>query len=390
MFGIGASLHFPDAPLDRTLRTRNPHVKLKEMMGFDVPSKIAETGLPSLGALMEDVALAAGVSLATVDRVLNQRKGVRERTVAAVLKAALEIGYLDQQSYERLARPAPPNVVFLLPNGTNPYLRLLGERVKARAAEKSRDVANIRCFFVDSFDPQALVTALRHHAKWADAIACMALDHPAVREVTGELVASGKRVISIVSDFAPASRTAYIGLDNQSAGRTAAYLLGRFCGRAEGSVAVIAGSRIYRAHTEREMGFQSLVEEVFPKLHIVGLREGHDDRDENYRHTLALLDQTDDLLGIYNVGGSSDGIARALKERGRGQDIVFIGHGLSGDTRRLLLDGTMDAVINSDPDQVIAAALAACSNNQTDHMDMGQQTPPLKMDIFLRENLPSI
>lgn len=357
------------------------------MMDFEVSSEFNNGKEATVAPLMEDIALHAGVSLATVDRVLNQRKGVRERTVSLVLQSALEMGYLNQDEYDIRVKPRPPNVVFLLPNGTNPYLRLLGEKVRRRADMKSRDNANIRCFFVDSFDPPALAAALRHHARWADAIACMALDHPAVREATAELVGLGKRVVAIVSDFAPTIRTAYVGLDNQSAGRTAAYLLGRFCRAASGDVAVIAGSRIYRAHTDREMGFQSLVEEMFPDLRIIGVREGHDDRDENYRHTLALIEQHPTLVGIYNVGGSSDGIARALKEKGRAGDIIFIGHGLSADTRRLLLDGTMDAIINSDPDLVLSAALAACGEYQ----GRGEQTvsPSLvKMDILLRENLP--
>ncbi|MBP1849323.1 LacI family DNA-binding transcriptional regulator [Rhizobium halophytocola] len=345
-----------------------------------------DTGRTNRLPLMDDIAVRAGVSLATVDRVLNQRKGVRERTVSLVLRSALEVGYLSQEEYDLLVRPRPPNVVFLLPNGTNPYLRLLGEKVRKRADMRSRDSANIRCFFVDSFAPSALAAALRHHARWADAIACMALDHPAVREATAEIVARNKKVVAIVSDFAPAVRSAYVGLDNQQAGRTAAYLLGRFCRHQKGDVAVIAGSRIYRAHTDREMGFQSLVEEMYPELSIIGVREGHDDRDENYRHTLALIDHHPELVGIYNVGGSSDGIARALKERGRSEDLVFIGHGLSADTRRLLLDGTMDAVINSDPDLVLSAALAACGELS------GDGSPPLapllKMEILLRENLP--
>ncbi|MGV8935850.1 MAG: LacI family DNA-binding transcriptional regulator [Allorhizobium sp.] len=357
-------------------------------MDFEVSSDSLDNDGAKPPPLMEDIAMHAGVSLATVDRVLNQRKGVRERTVSQVLQAALEIGYFGQDEYDLLAKPRPPNVVFLLPNGTNPYLRLLGEKVRKRAEMKSRESANIRCLFVDSFDPVALAAALRHHAKWADAIACMALDHPAVREATAELVASGKRVVSIVSDFAPSVRSAYVGLDNQSAGRTAAYLLGRFCKQSTGDVAVIAGSRIYRAHTEREMGFQSLVEEMFPGLRIIGVREGHDDRDENYRHTLALLEQHPDLVGIYNVGGSSDGIARALKEKNRAGDIVFIGHGLSADTRRLLLDGTMDAVINSDPDLVLSAALAACGEYQLHASKQLSPILPIKMDILLRENLP--
>jgi LacI family transcriptional regulator len=353
------------------------------MMGFDVSSKNASEIATPAQPLMEDVAGRAGVSLATVDRVLNQRKGVRERTVGLVLAAALETGYLSKQDYQNLARPRPPNIVFLLPNGTNPYLGLLGERVRRLADQTSRDTGNIRCFFIDSFNPDALATALRHHSKWADAIACMALDHPAVREVTAELVHLGKRVVSIVSDFAPAVRSAYVGLDNQSAGRTAAYLLGRFCAGRSGSVAVIAGSRIYRAHTEREMGFQSLMEEMFPRLQPVGVREGHDDRDENYRHALSILDQHPGLVGIYNAGGSSDGIARALRERGR-SDTIFIGHGLSPDTRRLLLNGTMDAVINSDPGSLVATAIEACRPCSTGSIHT------IKMDIFLRENLPTI
>lgn len=353
------------------------------MIGFEVSSENRhEVEIPRQ-PLMEHVAERAGVSLATVDRVLNQRKGVRDRTVALVLSAAVEIGYLSEADYEKLARPRPPNIVFLLPNGTNPYLRLLGDRVRRLADDTSREMGNIRCFFIDSFNPDALVAALSHHSKWADAIACMALDHPAVREVTAELVHRGKRVVAVVSDFAPAVRTAYVGLDNQAAGRTAAYLLGRFSAGRTGSVAVIAGSRIYRAHTEREMGFQSMMEEMFPRLRPVGVREGHDDRDENYRHSLSILDQYPDLVGIYNAGGSSDGIARALRERGRSHDTILIGHGLSLDTRRLLLDGTMDAVINSDPDALIAMALEACRPSSS------ISTFTSAMEIFFRENLPT-
>jgi LacI family transcriptional regulator len=358
------------------------------MMGFDVQSFVGEEPTGRALPLMEDIARQAGVSIATVDRVLNQRKGVRERTMSMVLRAALDIGYLTDVEHNRLSRPRPPNVVFLLPNGTNPYLRLLGEKVRKRAETKGRDSANIRCFFVDSFNPDALAAALRRHVKWADAVACMALDHPAVREAAAELVAQGKKVIAIVSDFAPMVRTAYVGLDNQQAGRTAAYLMGRFCRRDEGNVAVIAGSRIYRAHTDREMGFQGLVEEMFPGMRIVGVREGHDDRDENYRHALALIESHPDLVGIYNVGGSSDGIARALKERGRSKEIVLIGHGLSPDTRKLLLDGTMDAVINSDPDLVLTGALVASGQGLAAGSQAVAQVPFVKMDIFLRENLP--
>ncbi len=258
----------------------------------------------------------------------------------------------------------------------------MGEKVRARAAKPSRDSAKLRCFFIESFDANALAAALRHHAHWADGIAFMAIDHPTVRAALEEVTAAGTRVVTIITDLPHPARSAYVGLENQMAGRTAGLLMGRFCREPAGSVALVAGSRNYRAHSEREAGFMALLDEMFPTLQLVGLREGHDSAAENYRHTLALIDQTPDLVGVYNVGGASDGIARALVERDR-RDLVFIGHGLTPDTRRLLIDGTMDTVIDSDPESILDTAIRLIEN--PDH----NITPyAVKMDVFLRENLP--
>jgi len=339
---------------------------------------------------MADIAEAAQVSLATVDRVLNRRKGVKARTVERVLQAALALGYVSESDHARLVHPRPPNVAFLLPMGGNPYLRLFGDKVRAIAQSKSRDEPQVRCYFIESFDADALASAIRHHAGWADGIAFMAIDHPLVREAVEEVSAAGKRIVTIVSDLQHSLRNAYVGLDNQAAGRTAGYLLGRFCRASTGSVALVAGSRNYRAHAEREMGFLGLLEELHPGLKVVGMREGHDDRDENYRLTLSLLEQNHDLVGIYNVGGSSDGIGRALREKGRSGEVIFIGHGLTADTRRLLIDGTMDAVINSDPDVMMTTTLRLFNDLQRGDISNPSMLPPVKMDIVFRENIPPV
>jgi len=360
------------------------------MMGFDVSSRNGGSLRDSAAhnrPLMADIAAAAGVSPATVDRVLNRRKGVKDTTVSRVLDEARALGYLTDAEYRRIAQPRPANIVLLLPTGTNPYLRLLGDKARALSDSRSRDQAKIRCYFIESFDAEALAAALRRHAAWADGIAFMAIEHPIVREAVEEVSAAGKRVVTIVSDISSTSRVAYVGLDNQAAGRTAGYLMGRFAGGAKGSVALVAGSRRYRAHFEREVGFLSLVQEQFPLLSVVGVREGHDDRDENYRHTVSIIDQTPDLVGIYNVGGSSDGIARALKEKGRASDVIFIGHGFTPDTRARLVDGTMDAVINSSPDAVLSAVLALLAGPDGTG-DAGEVQPAVAMDIIFRENLP--
>lgn len=336
--------------------------------------------------VVSDIAKRANVSMATVDRVLNRRPGVREITAKAVLKAAVEVGYIPESDVIKSLQPKRRKVVFLIPSGGNRYLQLLGDTVKQLASSQSNHV-KIQCFFVESFNPDLLAKALINYGTKADGIAFMAIEHPLVREAVAQLTSKGKPVVSIVSDMSNSRRSAYVGLDNRAVGRTAAHFLGRIIKASTGKIALIAASRAYKTHEERELGFLVMMEEAFQQYDIIGVREGHDNQDENYQHAVNLLEQYPDLVGIYNVGGSSDGIARALKEYSRDSDIIFIGHGLTQDTRSFLIDGIMDMVITQSPEVIIGNALQIFSNiAQAKEATVG--VPRLSMEIMVRENLP--
>ncbi len=358
------------------------------MMGFDVNSEeSAKKGLSSARLGIVDVARRAGVSTATVDRVLNHRPGVRPATVQSVLKAAAELGYLPQDDLYKAMRPQPMRLVFLLPAGTNRFLNMLGDSVESAREQFEPLNVQCRCKFVEGFNPQVLVENLLREGKRADGIAFMALEHPLVREAVNTLVEKNVHVITLISDLSSSRRAAYVGLDNRAAGRSAGLLLGRFIGPRPGKVAMIAGSRHYRGHEEREMGFQHIIEEKFPALQVVGLREGHDDAQTNYVQSRQLLEQYPDLVGIYNIGGASDGVAKALKEAGRDQSTVFIGHGLTPDTRALLVDGSMDALINQNLHSTIMNSARIFSNLREGREAMAG-VEPMQISVVLNENLP--
>ncbi|MCW5263060.1 hypothetical protein D5045_23860 [Verminephrobacter eiseniae] len=109
-------------------------------------------------------------------------------------------------------------------------------------------------------------------------------------------------------------------------------------------------------------------------LQVVGLREGQDDAQQNYLQTRTLLRQHTDLVALYNIGGASDGIGRALKEAKLEHKVVFVGHEITPDTRAMLIDGTLDAVINQNP--------------QTEVMNCVRIFANLRAGIAVRENLP--
>jgi LacI family transcriptional regulator len=343
---------------------------------------------PSPTSRMADIARRAGVSSATVDRVLHHRDGVRAATRDRVLKVAVELGYVPEAALEIIRAPRPARLMLVLPPGSNQYYALLGRTAGELAAELAeRFNATVRTVFIDGFKPDLLARELSLLGKGNDGIAFMAIEHPAVREAVSELAERGVPAVTIISDLAGSRRAGYLGLENRSAGRTAAALIARFVAQRPAKVAMIAGSRSYRAHEEREMGFLHYFEETAPDITVVELREGLDDESRNYRHARTLLAQHRDLVAIYNIGGAPEGVARGLKEAGRERKVVFVGHGLTPGTRNLLLDGTLDAVLTQDPRGTVLGCAAIFANLRSGRPAMQEVERP-RTEIILRENLP--
>ena len=341
--------------------------------------------VPPMRLTIADIARAAGVSTATVDRVLNERAGVHARTRQRVTSAAQRLGYLDGESAPPAA--APLDLAFIVPGGTNTFMGALSFHLQDAAANQAG--ARVHIERPEAFHAEELAATLRKLAAAADGVGLIAIDHPGVRNAIRDAAASGVRVITLVSDIGDVPRHGYVGLDNRAAGRLAGYLMGRFLRQAHGTVAVFAGSLLYRGHEERAIGFRRSLAEESGSLTLLETREMHDDVAQCYAEARALLLSAPDLAGIYNVGAGNRGIARALEEAGRSRDIVFIGHELTEHSRRFLLSGTMDAVIDQNPRQ--EAELALSSLMQA--IRGGEQAlriPQVRAQAIFRENLPEL
>jgi len=336
---------------------------------------------------LSDIAREAGVSAATVDRVLNNRPGVRDRTREIVIETARRLGYISAQP------GAAANGIhdtirldFVLPVGTNTFIRMLHEQLGHQGS--ARPELDVRIHAIEGFNPDTLAAILHDLDGKTRGVGVIALDHPTVREAMRALSANDIKVVTLATDVLHVPRISYVGIDNRQAGRLAGYLIGRLLGPGKpAKVAMFAGSLSYRGHQEREMGFRHVLAEEFPNLAIVELREMLDDRERAYSEAAALLDRHADLAGIYNIGAGNQGIARALRERGREHSVVLIGHELTEGTKRLLLDGTMDAVIDPNPRVEAREAL-----NILAHAVKGlpYEGHPPRLHLILKENIPEI
>ncbi|MEO8884218.1 MAG: LacI family DNA-binding transcriptional regulator [Devosia sp.] len=337
-------------------------------------------------ATVHDVARKAGVSLATVDRVLNGRPGVRPSTAEKVEAAIAALDFRRDLSASLLARSRDLNLHFFIPDGANEFMDNLAAAIRRRVRGGKAERLRIELTRVRALDAAGLAARLDALGKKAcDCAVIVATDDTAVVLAADAATRRGIDVMTLVSDLPGSSRRHFIGIDNTAAGRTAASLMGRFC-PAGGKVAVIAGSLGLRDHLERLEGFLAVMAADFPDLQIVGPFEGHDEAGETEALTRTLLVGHTDLAGLYNLGAGNGGLLAALESSGRAGRLRVIAHELTEPTRRGLLTREIDVVLDQNPDAEIRAAIAAArALAQPGHGAI--ESGPIEIGIFLRDNL---
>ena len=320
-----------------------------------------------------EVAARAGVSTATVDRVINARGGVRKKTVALVEKAIREIVAVDR------SRPAHATTFdIFLPASSGRSTEVLAE-----AFSRASDVrgAQLTIVFVERMNPAALAAQLMDCAqRGSTGVAFQALDHPLVREAASALAGAGIPMVTLCSDIGEVDRLAYIGIDNRAPPHQR--LSDGTLLQGAGKLAVVWGGQLYRSHEEREIGFRTVLRQDYPALQIIEMVNGNDDPGLNFAGVSELIAKHPDLLGVYCVGGGQGAVAAAIETAGLAQRLVMIGHNFNDETKPFLLSGTIDAVIHQDMTRIAEAALNCLIGVKGQPASAG-----IPIEIITRENL---
>jgi LacI family transcriptional regulator len=230
---------------------------------------------------LKDIARQAGVSLATVDRVLHNRAGVRPDTVRRVKEAIVRNAFRPHVAAAELARGRARRFAFVMPSGPNLFMQQIQSYLGEMSTWLSARRLAVEMVATDVFDPVVLAATLESLAGDFDGVAVVALDHPSVRAAINDLVDGGTKVVTLVSDVPSSRRHHYVGIDNIAAGRTAGTLVGRLVGPRQGKVAIVAGSQGLRDHAERIFGFNQVIASEFSQLDVLPVLEGRDADEQN-------------------------------------------------------------------------------------------------------------
>jgi len=339
-------------------------------------------------ATIRDVAAASGLSISTINRALHEPAKVREGTLRAVMQAAESVGFYGLGSIRDGLRPGRPKVriaVLLLQRNRMLY-RTLGKALETAAQAVSSHEVVIRIEHLEELSAQKVSDGLIELAKDADLIGVVSIEHPLVAATIEGLNEEGIKVFALISQLTARCSVGYVGLDAWKVGRTAGWAFDSIC-KQPGKIGILVGNHRYRCQETNESGFRSYFREHSNGFELLEPQSTFESATIARDVTEVLLSRHEDLKGLFVSGGGVSGALAALRDSGRGREVVAVGYDLTEATRAALLDGTLNLLISHPMDSLAREAIAAMIRA----FDGGPSFPPqsisLPFEILTPENL---
>ena len=296
-----------------------------------------------------DIARLAGVSTATVDRVLNGRPGVNSETVQKVMQAVTALG---EPSVVR-GRPRLRDnfrFAYVLPAGDSQFVDQVERQIALIAGDFRHKHTTEVTYRFNADDPAEFAAGLAQVGD-CDGIVLLAPDLPTVKLAINEQVRAGVHVVTLFSDVAGSMREVYVGADNRAAGRTAGLLLARMSAPPRDTLLLLSQATRMSAEIERRIGFAQVVEERFGQLQIQRSPDLPPDDEGAYQALKQFLQDEMDparLAGIYSVGSGTAGVVWALAELGLEHAQGLVAHDFTETHQSLLISGELAYVLHQD------------------------------------------
>ncbi|MGN8647235.1 substrate-binding domain-containing protein [Gracilibacillus sp. HCP3S3_G5_1] len=179
-------------------------------------------------------------------------------------------------------------------------------------------------------------------AKNPSGIAVSTMDPEALNPVINQAVDAGIPVVMFDADAPDSKAYAFLGTDNYYAGVTAAHKMADLLNKS-GKVGIITHPNQLN-HQERTQGFQETIEEEYPDMTVVDIKDGRGDQMISKEASEELMRTYPDMEGIFaSEANGGVGIAKAVLDQQKKGEL----HIISFDTDKGTLDMIEEGVISA-------------------------------------------
>ncbi|MGH1539104.1 MAG: LacI family DNA-binding transcriptional regulator [Arenicella sp.] len=297
--------------------------------------------MPNKKFSIKHIAAQAAVSIATVDRVINNRPGVRGYTVQRVLNAIEELE--EQSSAVKLTvKKLYVDVIMHTPKC---YSTMVKESILQILPSIQPSNVSPRFHFFEDEDLDTIADNISHIIKnGTQGLIIKTTDDHRIRVPIDNAYDAGIPTVTFCTDIRNSKRASFIGIDHYAAGQSAAYLMGQWLRERDETILISISNYNFLNEAEREMGFRQAIRQRHPKLKMNAVSGGLGLYEQTFNEVDQYLDNGGEATAIYSVGGGNPAILAAFEKHQRPISL-FIGHDLDASNRSLLKENKIHAVL---------------------------------------------
>lgn len=342
-----------------------------------------------MSVTQQKIAELAGVSRATVDRVLKNRGRVKPDVAERIRSIAEQLDYRPNRAGIMLVRSNRPlKIGIVLQSIETPFIQGLLKNIEAVRQQFSEEgIALLVEQNIGSDCDQQLASINALMDQHIDGLAITAVIDERIRQKIIALSEQKIPVITFNTDIPSSPRLCYVGEDSYQSGCACAGLMNILLG-GKGNVLMITGHINSFSTQQRTEGFRREINMIAPGIHLLPVECCNNSSDIAYDLTQKRLQSNVKIDGIYCASSGQSGICRALQDFNKSGCIHFICHDLVEENIRNVRNGCIDFLIDQDANTQAYLPIRMLADYILCGMSPDQEFYLTQIRILNRYNLP--
>lgn len=299
-----------------------------------------------MAVTVKEIAEMAGVSRGTVDRVINNRGGVKKEVEDRIRKIVEQLDYKPNLVAKGLAKKNMDKKIGVILNAhDNPFYKDVILGVEAKDKE-----------IVDFGFKTLLRTThcydIEEQLKRIDELVAEDISGLILSPINSECIANRLNelnipIVTVNTDIPDVAKLCYVGSDYLQAGYVAANIFGITGHRHK--IGIVTGNKLILGHNMRIQGFKEAIEQEQYPIEILGVYENDDTDIKSYLATKQMLEEHPELTGIFFAAGGIEGGLKAVEDLGLLKKVMLITVDTIESVKKNLLEGNIAATICQEP-----------------------------------------